>query len=76
MPLQVNVHDAKTQLSALLEKVERGERVWIARRNKPVAELVALSTGKPKRRLGEARGQVDIGSDFDALPKDFLRHFK
>ncbi len=49
--MQLNVAEAKSQLSALLEAVERGEEVVIARYGKPVAQLVAIKTQK-KRQLG------------------------
>lgn len=65
----VNVHDAKTQLSRLLEAVEAGEDVVIARAGKPVARLVPV---QPDARLpGRLAGQVRVGDDFDApLPPD------
>ena len=61
----VNVHEAKTHLSRLLERVEAGEEVVIARAGRPIARLV------PYRRLAEPRkpgiwaGQVTIAPDFD-----------
>jgi antitoxin (DNA-binding transcriptional repressor) of toxin-antitoxin stability system len=48
----VNIHDAKTQLSKLIEKVERGEEVIIARAGKPVARLSQLQPKPKKRALG------------------------
>jgi prevent-host-death family protein len=73
----VNVHEAKTHLSRLLQRVERGEEVIIARAGKPVARLVAMSE-KPKRRVpGIDRGRVWIAEDFDAdLPEDLLAEFE
>ncbi len=60
----MNVHEAKTHLSRLLEAVERGEDVVIARSGKPVARLVpARSHGT--RRPGAWKGRVDIADDFD-----------
>ena len=50
--IKVNVHEAKTHLSRLLEKVREGEQVIIAKRNKPVAELVLIEELKPERRSG------------------------
>jgi prevent-host-death family protein len=71
----VNVHDAKTNLSRLLERVERGEEVVICRAGKPVARLVpARSSG---RVLGGDRGRVRIAPDFDApLPDDVQSDFE
>jgi len=54
----VNIHEAKTQLSKLLAKVESGEEIIIARSGKPIARLCALATNKkqPKRKPGFAKG--------------------
>ena len=63
---KVNVHEAKTHLSRLLERVERGEEVVIARAGKPVAKLVPI---EPVRRhrgmLGKYKGQIWMSEDFD-----------
>jgi len=75
MSYQVNVHEAKSQLSALLARVEAGEEVVISRANKPIARLVPYSQAKPTRRLGEAKGLVEIPPDFDQLPDDFMTDF-
>jgi prevent-host-death family protein len=61
----VNVHDAKTHLSRLLERVERGEEIVIARAGKPVARLVAIEPVLARRPLGKYRGQIWISDDFD-----------
>jgi prevent-host-death family protein len=67
---QVNVHEAKTELSRLLEEVEAGERVVIARAGRPIAALVPYRAAVRRRRLGLFRGQAVIHADFDALPED------
>lgn len=67
---QVNVHEAKTELSRLLEEVEGGERVVIARAGEPVAVLVPYKAAVRKRRLGMFAGQANIHADFDELPPD------
>lgn len=67
---QVNVHEAKTELSRLLEEVEAGERVVIARAGEPVAVLVPYRATVRRRRLGLFAGQAKIHSDFDELPAD------
>lgn len=72
---QVNVHEAKTSLSRLLEEVEAGEKVVIARAGEPVAVLVPYRTAAKKRRLGLFAGQVTIHSDFDELPPDMAAAF-
>lgn len=72
--LTVNVHEAKTHLSRLLERVEAGEEVLIARRGKVVARLVPLQAAP--RRPGLLRGKVRIGTDFDEpLPETLRRGF-
>ena len=72
---QVNVHEAKTELSRLLEQVEAGERVVIARAGKPVAMLVPYKAAVRRRRLGLFEGQVRIHADFDELPADIAAAF-
>ena len=73
--MEVNIHEAKTHLSRLLQRVAAGEEVTIARSGVPVARLVAVEP-KAKRPLGFARGQIWIADDFDApLPDDLLKLF-
>ena len=72
---RVNVHEAKTQLSRLLEEVEAGERVVIARAGEPVAVLVPYRAATRKRRLGLFAGQARIHPDFDELPADIAAAF-
>lgn len=68
----VTIHQAKTNLSRLLEAVENGEEVVIARGKKPVARLLRVApAGKPKRQLGFAKGKVRVALDFDAPLEDF-----
>jgi len=76
MSYQVNVHEAKSQLSSLLARVEAGEEVVISRANKPIARLVPYAQPKPPRRLGEGRGLVEISPDFEQLPDEFMTYFK
>lgn len=61
----VNVHEAKTHLSRLLERVERGEEVTIARNGKPVARLVPIEPKKRRGMLGKYKGQIWMSEDFD-----------
>lgn len=72
----VNVHEAKTHLSKLLERVEAGEEVIIARAGQPVARLIAFA--RPgKRALGLDAGQGFIAPDFDApLPDEVIADFE
>ena len=70
----VNVHDAKTHLSRLLEEVESGEAVIIARHGTPIARLVPVHA--EMRAPGVLKGKLRIGKDFDApLPQEFLVAF-
>lgn len=66
----VNVHEAKTNLSALIRSVLRGEKVVIARNNKPVAELKALSPDRQARRPGRLKGQIKILQDWESADKE------
>ena len=54
----VNIHEAKSQLSALIQKVENGEEVTIARNNKPVVTLVKFKKKKTREGFGSMKGQV------------------
>lgn len=73
----VNVHEAKTHLSRLLEQVRQGEEVVIAKAGKPVARLVPVVEKPKRRRPGSARGQIKIAEDFDGpLPQDMQRFFE
>jgi prevent-host-death family protein len=67
---KVNVHEAKTNLSALLEQVDGGERIVIARAGEPVAVLVPYRSAVRPRRLGLFAGEAKIHDDFDRLPAD------
>jgi len=70
----VNVHEAKTHLSRLLERVEAGEEIVVARNGRPVARLVPV--GRSARRPGAMKGRIRIGRDFDAsLPADVGKAF-
>ena len=74
---QVNIHQAKTDLSRLIERVERGEEIVIARAGKPAARLVPLTKARVRRRLGLLDGQFTIPDDFDApLPESVIRRFE
>ncbi|RMG53823.1 MAG: type II toxin-antitoxin system Phd/YefM family antitoxin [Gammaproteobacteria bacterium] len=69
---QVNIHEAKTHLSRLIQEALEGEEVVIARGNQPVARLVPVRRGGPERRIGGAKGLVrSIADDFDAPLDDF-----
>ena len=74
--MEVNIHEAKTHLSRLLQRVAGGEEVIIARAGVPVARLVAVERKNKTRPLGMDRGKVWVADDFDApLPDDLLKEF-
>ena len=68
----VNIHQAKTQLSKLIEKASKGESFIIAKAGKPVVRVSALSapTGAHLRRLGFMAGQISVPDDFNQMGKD------
>jgi prevent-host-death family protein len=73
--VEVNIHQAKTHLSKLLERVALGEEIIIAKAGKPVAKLSPLNT-KSKRVLGSARGEFTVPDDFnDPLPQEIEDSF-
>lgn len=70
MEKSVNIHEAKTHLSRLVERVEGGEEITLARAGRPVARLVPYRARREPRRLGIWKGRVRISPDFDApLPE-------
>lgn len=75
MTKSVGIHEAKTNLSRLLQRVEAGEEVVITRRGAEVARLIAAHPAR--RRFGTDRGRFSVPDDFDApLPKDMLDLFE
>lgn len=72
----VNIHEAKTHLSRIVEEVAAGREVVIAKAGKPIARIVPLEDPQPKYRFGLLAGKFEIPEDFDApLPDDVLRDF-
>jgi prevent-host-death family protein len=70
-----NVHDAKTHLSRLLERVAQGEEIIIAKSGRPVARLVRV--GAEPRKPGRLKGRIRVGADFDEpLPAEILAAFR
>lgn len=72
----VNVYDAKTRLSQLLDIAAAGEEVIIARAGRPMAKLIAYQADKGTRKPGYWKGKVRISKDFDELPEHLSRAFK
>jgi prevent-host-death family protein len=74
---QVNIHEAKTQLSRLIELTQTGQEFIIAKAGKPVARLMPIDREKPPRRLGLLDGQIRVPDDFNApLPDVILDAFE
>jgi prevent-host-death family protein len=72
----VNMHEAKTHLSKLVERVEGGAEITINRAGKPAARLVpVLQEKRGKRKLGGWEGKVWISPDFDERDEEFERLF-
>lgn len=75
-PDTVDEHDAKTHLSRLLEHVERGEEIVIARTGRPVARLVPVEPVERRRPIGKYKGQIWVSEDFDEpLPRQVFPGF-
>jgi prevent-host-death family protein len=74
---KINIHQAKTQLSRLVERAAGGEDIVIAKAGKPVARLVAYVSKKEPRRPGYLRGKIRIKKSFEQpLPKELLASFE
>jgi prevent-host-death family protein len=73
----VNIHEAKTQFSRLVDAAASGEEIIIAKAGKPAARLVPLERAKVTRRFGGLKGKVRIADDFDApLPDEVIAAFE
>lgn len=74
---EVNVYEAKTQLSRLLNRAEAGEDIVITRHGRPVARLAPVSQERPQRTLGRLRGRIHLSADFDEpLPEGVFDSFE
>jgi prevent-host-death family protein len=77
MPVEVNVHEAKSQLGKLLQRVMCGEEVVIERAGRPVARLVPFVAPPASRVPGRYTGQIEVAADFGApLPEHLLQEFE
>lgn len=63
----VNIHEAKTQLSKLVDKAVQGEPFIIAKAGKPLVRVTALERGTPAQRLGFLTGEIVVPDDFDQM---------
>ena len=70
-----NISEAKTQLSALIESVMKGDEVILAKAGKPVAKIVKYNGASAPRTPGALRGKIRIADDFDSLPGDMAAAF-
>jgi prevent-host-death family protein len=73
----MNIHEAKTQFSKLVDAAMRGEETLIAKAGKPAAKLVSIAAPKTKRKFGILKGKIRISRDFDApLPDEVPASFE
>ena len=73
----VNIHQAKTQFSKLVDAAMRGEETLIAKAGKPAARLVSIAKPNAKRKFGILKGKVKIAKEFDApLAGEMLAAFE
>jgi prevent-host-death family protein len=77
MAKTINIHEAKTHLSRIVEDVAAGSEVIIAKAGKPMARLVPLESAPKAKNLGLLKGRIRIPNDFNApLPPDVLAAFE
>lgn len=73
----INIYQAKTKLSQLIDRVAEGEEIIIARNGRPVARLVSYKREQEPRKLGILAGRIHMADDFDApLPEEILAAFE
>lgn len=70
-----NIHEAKSQLSKLVEQAMKGEEVIIAKAGQPMVRLVPIQLDETPRQGGQWKGRVHIAEDFDTLPDDVAEAF-
>jgi prevent-host-death family protein len=70
-----NIHEAKSQLSKLIDHAMQGEEVIIAKAGQPMVRLVPIQADHAPRQGGQWKGRVHIAKDFDALPSDIATAF-
>jgi antitoxin (DNA-binding transcriptional repressor) of toxin-antitoxin stability system len=74
--MQVNIHEAKSQLSKLGELVVNGERVVIAKSGKPYLDLIPHREQQEPRTPGRLKGQIHMAEDFDRTPEEVVAAFE
>lgn len=73
--MQVNIYEAKTRLSQLLDQATEGEDVIIARNGTPIARLVPIQRPPARREPGALRGKIWMAPDFDETPEELVNLF-
>lgn len=77
MSAPINVYEAKTQLSRLIDRALSGDEVVISRAGKPLVRLVPVEVvEQPRRQPGSARGQIRMADDFEDLPEELAAAFR
>ena len=68
----INIHEAKTNLSRLLEQVQQGRPFIIAKAGRPIARVISIEAPKPEqiKRLGFLAGQIEVPEDFDRMGEE------
>jgi len=72
----INMHEAKTHLSRLVDRAMAGEEVIIARAGRPLVRVIPYQAAVGPRQFGQDRGQIQIADDFDELPPDLQEAFE
>jgi prevent-host-death family protein len=72
----VNVYEAETHLSKLIDRAMAGDEVVISRSGKPMVRLVPIAARPPRRTPGSARGRIRLSPDFDDLPEEVTAAFR
>jgi len=70
----INIHDAKTHLSSLVDQAVKGESFIIAKRGKPLVKVTRLDARLTIRRTGFMAGQIQVPDDFDRMGSDEISH--
>lgn len=74
---QINIYEAKSQFSSLVDRASKGETIVIAKSGTPLAKLVPLKEKKKKIKFGTLKGKIHVPDDFDApLPEEILALFE
>lgn len=73
--LTVNIHEAKTHLSKLVEKAAKGEPFIIAKAGKPLVKVVPIEAKKKPKRFGFLKGKIHVPDDFNEMDEEIARLF-